>query len=393
MAFHVKVLTKNDLAITPWDLHVGATLHIMGKKVVLKKALLETQQWLDAVTSHLLSIKRALEHELLKFKPVQTLIDPLRGGPARSESFALQHHPRPLGAKIHIRALQADIQSLSLSLRQFRPDGMLPAQQAAVAMLSVLGSDVNEVIHGPRDWSPTRLIREASMSLEEERYKIEMRRAATMKKDRHEDLEAWLDQVPLARSAAMNRTGATQGLQPPSTASSLISRSDTTPYRPKEASEGRPSSSRQSNVFQISNSGTSSPPPHIPYSRNVTQSNAGEPCSPGAEGVSSPGGMCTSPLFRGQSSNWGSAKFSVGIPDMSPPASRDTRRSRAESMTGNAVEVSGLSQGGGARPPVSPGVFTLGTEDSRMGSIKEKERERRQSRVWFEKGRESGAKP
>ncbi|GFH12499.1 uncharacterized protein HaLaN_08203, partial [Haematococcus lacustris] len=106
-------------AVEPWDLHVGAVIKLLGRRITLRKAKdRATCQWLDAQAAQLLRERAVLQAILCKYRPV----GPGSPSPAsmqRSEAVDGQHHwARPLGGRTNLRNLLTDIQELSRALRQ-----------------------------------------------------------------------------------------------------------------------------------------------------------------------------------------------------------------------------------------------------------------------------------
>jgi hypothetical protein len=51
-----------------WDLHIGATVMVLGRRTVLKAAPLATAQWIENCAARFRQTIGELEHELLKFE-------------------------------------------------------------------------------------------------------------------------------------------------------------------------------------------------------------------------------------------------------------------------------------------------------------------------------------
>eukprot|EP00877_Chromochloris_zofingiensis_P012667 jgi/Chrzof1/7654/Cz02g31220.t1 len=138
----VKVKGPTGDPIEHWDLHVGAQLDILGKMVVLKKANLSTQQWLDGQAGQLLAQKRALEAEVAKFAPVIHAGGLLPSKPQRSEPYGIRDKDQaPLGGKVNLRHLREDITLLAARLRQHK------------AHVPLAPEFKDLLTEGPDDWS------------------------------------------------------------------------------------------------------------------------------------------------------------------------------------------------------------------------------------------------
>ncbi|GBG00635.1 hypothetical protein Rsub_13415 [Raphidocelis subcapitata] len=59
----------SGLPIEPWDLHVGASLSILGRRVTLRRAAPATAAWIDAEAAHLAAARRRLLEALARFAP------------------------------------------------------------------------------------------------------------------------------------------------------------------------------------------------------------------------------------------------------------------------------------------------------------------------------------
>ncbi|KAJ9505422.1 hypothetical protein QJQ45_026365, partial [Haematococcus lacustris] len=127
-------------AVEPWDLHIGAVIKLLGRRITLRKAKdRATCQWLDAQAAQLLRERAVLQAMLCKYRLVSgeewkldgwklggrvvgVQVGPGSPSPAsmqRSEAVDGQHHwARPLGGRTNLRNLLTDIQELSRALRQ-----------------------------------------------------------------------------------------------------------------------------------------------------------------------------------------------------------------------------------------------------------------------------------
>ncbi|GBF97213.1 hypothetical protein Rsub_10074 [Raphidocelis subcapitata] len=59
----------SGLPIEPWDLHVGASLSILGRRVTLRRAAPATAAWIDAEAARLAAARRRLLEALARFAP------------------------------------------------------------------------------------------------------------------------------------------------------------------------------------------------------------------------------------------------------------------------------------------------------------------------------------
>ncbi|KAG1666037.1 hypothetical protein FOA52_006911 [Chlamydomonas sp. UWO 241] len=105
-------------AMTPWDLHVGATLVMLGRTVTLRKASdAATLNWLDRQAAELLREKLAIERELEKFRQVGDA--PVQFRPLRCEPWDLATHSHmPRGGRLSLAALRHRVGALLTALRQ-----------------------------------------------------------------------------------------------------------------------------------------------------------------------------------------------------------------------------------------------------------------------------------
>eukprot|EP00878_Enallax_costatus_P009999 GHUV01010437.1.p1 GENE.GHUV01010437.1~~GHUV01010437.1.p1 ORF type:complete len:412 (+),score=116.71 GHUV01010437.1:926-2161(+) len=114
-----------------WDLHVGAELDMLGRKIVLKKASCATTLWLDSWAKLLLHHKRHLEAELAKFAPVvqcrtSGLWNHQGMKPDKLDFEYGPHECEPVDGKLHLRHLRDDVAHLAWRLRQYKPVVQLP---------------------------------------------------------------------------------------------------------------------------------------------------------------------------------------------------------------------------------------------------------------------------
>ncbi|QDZ25381.1 hypothetical protein HOP50_17g79210 [Chloropicon primus] len=102
------VQSKRKLPIECWDLHIGATLDILGKNTTLQQGTFETIQWLDYKAARLLAVKKDLLQVLQKYRTASV--------PA-AWSFALNNKP----GCCSLRKLMRQIEELKEELGKFRP--------------------------------------------------------------------------------------------------------------------------------------------------------------------------------------------------------------------------------------------------------------------------------
>lgn len=68
------MVCRGGRELEAWDLYVGQKIDVLGKPTTLMQANLETMDWLDFHAERLLRRAIALEAELLKYKPVATVV-------------------------------------------------------------------------------------------------------------------------------------------------------------------------------------------------------------------------------------------------------------------------------------------------------------------------------
>lgn len=102
------VESKRREPIECWDLHIGATLDILGKNTTLQQGTFETIQWLDYKAARLLAVKKNLLQVLQKYRTASV--------PA-AWSFALNNKP----GCCSLRHLMYQIDQLKAELAKFRP--------------------------------------------------------------------------------------------------------------------------------------------------------------------------------------------------------------------------------------------------------------------------------
>lgn len=146
-------------ALEQWDLHVGAELDVLGRKVVLRKASCSTIAWLDGWTRLLLQHKQRLEGQLSKFTPVIQGPELLRRDrpPCMVGEAGLQANPTELvatGGRVNLRHLREDIAFAAWRLRQHKATVHLPPELADLqpegpAVWSIPGVAHSPTIHNP----------------------------------------------------------------------------------------------------------------------------------------------------------------------------------------------------------------------------------------------------
>lgn len=70
-----QVLTRLGVCLEPWDLHVGAVLSLLGRKVTLAGCNLATRHWLVSQAERLVHTRKLLERELEKFMHIQPVYE------------------------------------------------------------------------------------------------------------------------------------------------------------------------------------------------------------------------------------------------------------------------------------------------------------------------------
>uniref|UniRef100_A0A061RJX4 Uncharacterized protein n=1 Tax=Tetraselmis sp. GSL018 TaxID=582737 RepID=A0A061RJX4_9CHLO len=188
--------TVGSRPATAWDLHVGAIVVVLGRRLELRKAELSTQLWLDGQARQMLADKRVVEDELRKFCHV--------GFKKDHENVTMPcHKPHEVprvkelnpyeasGGRVNLRRLAAELDELLLRLRRYRKRLPRAANQAAGP---ACGSGAEE--NGfPGSWS-TKAESKAGQSLEPT-----PKSTNTGDKSRLNYLD-WLKGIPLASSAA-----------------------------------------------------------------------------------------------------------------------------------------------------------------------------------------------
>jgi hypothetical protein len=102
--------TSTGAPLSAWDLHVGTTVYVLGRRISLLKADLATSQWIDQHGRCLLALKQELVDEVLKYKPrsLPACLIGTRGSPAKPGTLAL-------------RPMVGQVQALIAELHQHRP--------------------------------------------------------------------------------------------------------------------------------------------------------------------------------------------------------------------------------------------------------------------------------
>jgi len=108
-----------EVPVQCWDLHVGAQIRVLGRRIALYSASLETRQWLEGKASALSRLKEELMVELAKYstRPQPTAISFTRG------ERRMDRHGRSQLVKggMSLRLLMERIHILTEELRKFRP--------------------------------------------------------------------------------------------------------------------------------------------------------------------------------------------------------------------------------------------------------------------------------
>lgn len=115
--------------LTADDLHVGSSIEVLGKKVVLKQCgTLDTLQWLDHQATTLVQLKRRLEQELSKFCFVShTRVHMVNKNVAVQNGhyfagYVFHDNEAPKGGKANIAGLKSDVTRLGDALQNYRWD-------------------------------------------------------------------------------------------------------------------------------------------------------------------------------------------------------------------------------------------------------------------------------
>ena len=113
----VAISDRRGRPLQAWDLHIGATIDILGRSTTLMAASMRTVQWIDGNARRLWKIKEALERRVDKFRPKSHaaldygMFKPLaraKGGPAT------------LGGNIHVGKIAQTVNDLETELAQFQ---------------------------------------------------------------------------------------------------------------------------------------------------------------------------------------------------------------------------------------------------------------------------------
>lgn len=107
---NVSVLTKAGTVAEIWDLHIGATVQVMGRTLTLQKADLETTLWNEQHSIRLKKLKSDLLVELQKYKPR-----------AHSNALEFSRGDRVNIGGLNLRHTVEQINKLLTDLQQYRP--------------------------------------------------------------------------------------------------------------------------------------------------------------------------------------------------------------------------------------------------------------------------------
>ncbi|GAX79660.1 hypothetical protein CEUSTIGMA_g7101.t1 [Chlamydomonas eustigma] len=134
-----------QVLMEPWDLHVGAEINILGRRVTLRKTGdTATLNWLDGQALVLMKEKDRLQHELEKYRPVNLHIAQF-ASPLLCETMqGVTHEQSPMGGRVNLRALRHHVRQLLATLRQYQC--LLPSIKSAVTA-GLLGE-----VKGPTNW-------------------------------------------------------------------------------------------------------------------------------------------------------------------------------------------------------------------------------------------------
>lgn len=176
------------------DLHVGASVSALGRSIVLRKASLPTQEWLDDQARQLLKRRRELQTELSKFARIRK-----RHGAELSRQMYEQISAQAwmnsgnLGGKVNLRHLKQHILELQEQLVEHRTSeavlGTATLASAESHAEQVPGHTWPAIGEAPRCASCPplgKLLRTSPLTPQLERH----------------DLLHWLQTVPLAASAS-----------------------------------------------------------------------------------------------------------------------------------------------------------------------------------------------
>ena len=106
--------------LEPWDLHVGACINILDRRVTLRRADCTVVNWLDYHAHRLQQVKLKLEDELSKFCFVQ--LTKTRHVSSHNPDHIWSHNPhRPSGGRLNLRGFLREIDYLQEQLARYKP--------------------------------------------------------------------------------------------------------------------------------------------------------------------------------------------------------------------------------------------------------------------------------
>uniref|UniRef100_A0A7S3VHN0 Uncharacterized protein n=1 Tax=Dunaliella tertiolecta TaxID=3047 RepID=A0A7S3VHN0_DUNTE len=196
--------------IEPWDLHVGAQLRLLGRRMTLQKARdAQTLQWLDAQAFLLRRVKEQFEQQLSKFRLVGSYTRDR--GPRCEGIDSVCHASTPTGGRANLRNLRDDIVDLAIVLREHQlsmPLTSLNTERSTglPSLLSPMCARGDMLTGTPscfsQSWSPERWRAEdldcISKAGENLADGMQSSRAEVLRRD----FMNWIVNIPLAASAA-----------------------------------------------------------------------------------------------------------------------------------------------------------------------------------------------
>ena len=113
---------RSGAPVAPCDLHIGAVVDVLGRKLTLRQVDGATMAWIDASARALIRERRELEDELSKFCIVALTHTSI--AKSTSAEYHLKKHNahEPLGGRSNLRGMMRDIRNLKAQLAKYRPD-------------------------------------------------------------------------------------------------------------------------------------------------------------------------------------------------------------------------------------------------------------------------------
>ena len=110
----IGVMDRTGESLRAWDLHVGATIDILGRPTTLMSCTLRTMRWLADNSRRLWKVKEALERRVNKFRAVPSVT--LTAGMFKRMTTSTA----ALGGTVHLGRIATCVHSLELELRHYQ---------------------------------------------------------------------------------------------------------------------------------------------------------------------------------------------------------------------------------------------------------------------------------